>query len=78
LPLTADLAARADYLITMTRSHQHAVAGHFGRAGARPRLLCREGGDVADPIGCDQQVYRDCAQQILRELEGLVPEFQES
>jgi protein-tyrosine phosphatase len=77
LPLTADLAARADYLITMTRSHQQAVASHFGRVGARPRLLCREGDDIADPIGCDQQVYRDCAQQILHQLQGLVPELQQ-
>jgi protein-tyrosine phosphatase len=76
-PLTADLAARADYLITMTHSHQLAVAARFGRAGARPRLLSPDGADVADPIGCDQQVYRECAQQILRHLEGLVPELQQ-
>jgi protein-tyrosine phosphatase len=76
-PLTADLVAQADYLITMTRSHLLAVAGHFARVGPRPRLLCREGHDVADPIGCDQPVYRDCAQQILRHLEGLLPELQQ-
>jgi protein-tyrosine phosphatase len=76
-PLTAELVAQADYLITMTRSHQLAVAKHFGRAGPRPRLLCPEGADIADPIGCDQQVYRECAQQILRHLEGLLPELQQ-
>jgi protein-tyrosine phosphatase len=76
-PLTADLVAQADHLITMTRSHQLAVARHFARVGPRPRLLGPDGQDVDDPIGCDQQVYRDCAQQIVQHLERLVPEVQQ-
>jgi protein-tyrosine phosphatase len=73
-PLTADLVAQADYIITMTRSHQLAVARHFAPVGPRPRLLCPEGHDIADPIGCDQLVYRECAEQILQRLEGFLPE----
>jgi protein-tyrosine phosphatase len=76
-PLTADLAVQADYLITMTRSHLLAVAGHFARATPPPQLLSRDGQDIADPVGCNQQVYRACAQEILRHLEGLVPELQQ-
>ncbi len=74
-PLTADLVAQADHVITMTRSHQLAVSRHFGHVGPRPRLLCPEGHDIADPVGCDQPVYRECAQQILGYLERLLPEL---
>jgi protein-tyrosine phosphatase len=76
-PLTADLVAQADHVITMTRRHQLAVARHFAGVGPRPRLLARDGRDVADPIGCDQEVYRECAQEIQEHLEGLLPELQQ-
>ena len=73
-PLTEDLVFQADHLIAMTRGHLLAVAVRFGNQG-RTRLLCPEGGDVADPVGADQQVYRECARQILGHLEKLVPEL---
>jgi protein-tyrosine phosphatase len=75
-PLTQALAAQADDLIAMTRGHVLALASHFPRAGARPRLLSPEGDDLPDPVGCGQQVYQECAQQILRHLEKLIPELQ--
>jgi protein-tyrosine-phosphatase len=75
-PLTAELAAQADCLVAMTRSHLAAMVGHFGRGGPEPRLLDRTGGDIADPIGCDREVYRECARQIQQHLERLVPELQ--
>jgi protein-tyrosine phosphatase len=74
-PLRADLVAHADYLVAMTRSHLHALTAHFPQAAVRTRLLGSAGEEVADPVGCDQQVYRECAQQILRHLERLVPEL---
>jgi protein-tyrosine phosphatase len=77
-PLTADLVAQADHVITMTRSHLLAVASQFPRVDPPVRLLGGDGQDIADPIGCDQHVYRECAQQILQHLESLVPEFLES
>jgi protein-tyrosine phosphatase len=77
-PLTAELALQADHLITMTRAHAAAVVDRFGAAAAKPRLLGLDGDDIADPIGREQQVYRDCARQILQHLERLVPELQSS
>jgi protein-tyrosine phosphatase len=74
-PVRADLVAQADHVVAMTRSHLQALDAHFPYAGARVRLLCGNGDDVPDPIGCDQQVYRDCARDILRHLEELVPEL---
>ncbi|MBY0528301.1 MAG: Sua5/YciO/YrdC/YwlC family protein [Gemmataceae bacterium] len=73
-PLSPDLVVQADYLITMTRGHAAAVLERFGKHGPRPRLLC-ESGDVSDPIGRDQEVYRQCARQILQHLEKLLPEL---
>jgi protein-tyrosine phosphatase len=74
-PLTADLMNQADHVITMTRSHQFAVARQFAGVGPRPRLL-GGGSEIADPIGCDQGVYRECAQQIKQHLEELLPDLQ--
>lgn len=73
-PLTADLAARADYLVGMTQSHLHAVMEYFGQLGLMPRLL-DPAGDIADPIGGDQPVYDACARQIQQHLETLVAEI---
>jgi protein-tyrosine phosphatase len=77
-PLTPELAAGADYLIAMTRGHCQALAGQLPRLAVAPRLLCPDGGDIADPIGCERGVYRDCARQIARSLEELLPELQQS
>ncbi len=73
-PLTPELAARADYLVAMTRGHLHALADHVAHLGVPPRLL-DPAGDIADPIGCDQPVYEACGQQIWNCLESLVAEI---
>jgi protein-tyrosine phosphatase len=73
-PLTMELAARADYLLGMTRSHVRALMDYFGHLGVVPRLLDPVG-DIADPIGSDQQVYDECGQQIWRQLETFVTEI---
>ena len=77
-PLTAELVAQADYLITMTQGHAAALAGRFARHNPRPRLLCPQGTDIADPIGGDAEVYRHCGRQILEHLQQLVPELHQS
>jgi protein-tyrosine phosphatase len=76
-PLRPDLVAQADYLVAMTRSHVSALDTQYGHLEPRPQLLARDGADIADPIGCDQEVYRECAQQILHHLEGLVSELEQ-
>lgn len=77
-PLTPELVRGADYLITMTQSHRAVLQARFPQASCSPRPLDPEGGDVPDPIGSNEPVYRACAQQINRFLEGLVPELQQS
>ncbi len=76
-PLTPNLAAQADYLVAMTRSHLMALAGSFS-SGVCPRLLSPTGEDVSDPIGGEQQVYRDCAEQIWSCLDSLATEITRS
>jgi protein-tyrosine phosphatase len=73
-PLTAGLAGQADYVVAMTRSHLLALDEPYYCLGDKPRLLCPDADDVLDPIGGDQQVYRQCARQILTYLETLLPE----
>jgi protein-tyrosine phosphatase len=74
-PLTAELAAQADYLVAMTRGHLLSLAGGFAEADSRARLLSPAGEDISDPIGCEQQVYHDCAAQIWGHLDQLAAEI---
>jgi L-threonylcarbamoyladenylate synthase len=74
-PLTLNVVIQADYLIAMTNSHLAALASQFGGLGPRPQLLSEHGEDLADPIGCEQAIYQECAQRILRDLETLLPKF---
>jgi protein-tyrosine phosphatase len=73
-PLTPELAAEADYLIGMTRSHLLALFDQYPRLGARPRLLNSQG-EIADPIGQPRAVYEECAQQMWGHLHELVAEL---
>jgi L-threonylcarbamoyladenylate synthase len=71
-PLGMEMLLRADRLFAMTASHLrllHEVGGVW------PRLLAPSGEDVADPIGGTPEVYRECALQIRRYLEKLLPEL---
>lgn len=74
-PLTAELMARADYVVAMTRSHLQALTELYPRPGSRPRLLDPAGDDLADPIGHPAPVYAACGEQIWRHLEPLVAEL---
>jgi protein-tyrosine phosphatase len=74
-PLTRALVQRADHLITMTSHHLLAIEARFGRTGATARLLSPEGGDLADPLGCNRETYLYCAREIEGHLKKLVPEI---
>jgi protein-tyrosine phosphatase len=76
-PLTAELAAQADYLVAMTRGHLMTLTDQLPRQGVRPRLLDPDGEDVPDPIGADQDTYRVCARRIRDLVDKLLPEVQQ-
>jgi len=60
--LTADLAAGADVLLAMTRAHTEEIKRRFPAAASKTRLLAQYAGlgngDVADPYGGGEAVYR--------------------
>jgi protein-tyrosine phosphatase len=71
-PLTEALVRHADVIVTMTRAHRRSVVSEWPEAAERTRLMCQDGGDVADPIGGPTEMYRHCAAQIKGELDALV------
>ena len=73
-PLTAELLTRADHLFAMTTSHLRTLQLFLPPEGPQPRLLAADGSDVPDPIGREPEVYRECAQLILRQLENCLQE----
>ena len=74
-PATADLIARADDVIVMTRSHLLTVAGKYPVLGGALRLLCGSAGDLDDPIGAGADVYRACATTIRHHVDRLITEL---
>ena len=75
-PLTEQLARHADHILAMTRSHRLAILAEWPESAERTTLVCRDGGDVADPIGGTPDQYRRCAAQIKTELEAWVRELE--
>jgi protein-tyrosine phosphatase len=71
-PVTQDLLERADQVVVMTRLHLLSLEEWFPAVGPTPQLLCIDGEDLSDPIGCAQQVYHECARKIEANLEHLV------
>ncbi len=70
-PLSEQLARHADFLLTMTQAHRHALVEHWPEVAPRTFLLCGQE-DVADPIGGPLEAYQRCADQIQRCLEPWV------
>jgi protein-tyrosine phosphatase len=74
-PASADLIARADDVIAMTRSHLFTLASKYPVVGGSLRLLCGSDGDLDDPIGGGPDVYRSCAATIRRHVDRLITEM---
>jgi protein arginine phosphatase len=63
-PLDERLVTFADVILTMTRNHRDAIVSCYPQAASRTFVLSRGRGDVSDPIGGPQDLYRRCADQI--------------
>lgn len=68
-PMTEQLLAMADLVLTMTRGHRDAILAKFPDAEHRVKTLRIDGGDVTDPVGAPVETYEACAAQIDRQLE---------
>jgi protein-tyrosine phosphatase len=62
------LLASADLILTMTQNHRQAILRNWPQLADRVHSLRHDGGDVVDPIGGPLDVYKNCAEQIDREL----------
>ena len=67
-----ELVADADLILTMTARQKHELAA-LAEADGRPLFTLREfvgeAGDIADPVGQGEDVYRACRDEIKRCLE---------
>lgn len=62
-PLTVELIHQADYIYTMTSSHLDTVVSMVPNSADRAATI-KTDGDVADPVGSGDEVYRQCARTI--------------
>jgi protein-tyrosine phosphatase len=71
-PLTSAMVEQADWIVPMTRDHRDAILDYHPEVADRVRLLDPSGADVADPIGCGREVYRETADAIEAHLDHLM------
>ena len=77
--LTAEMVAGADFIFGMTRGHIEAVLQYFPQAADKAFLIrefvqdlpLREK-DIADPIGGDLEIYKQCRDQIKQGIDALM------
>ncbi len=62
-PLTTEMVAQADQILTMTAAHRAMVVQVVPEAAGRTAVL-DEDGDIADPFGGSLAEYRVTAEQI--------------
>ncbi|HJZ94346.1 MAG TPA: hypothetical protein VKE40_26010 [Gemmataceae bacterium] len=74
-PATAELIARADDVIAMTRAHLLTLVGRYPVVGGSLRLFCGADGDLDDPIGGGPEVYRACAAAVRHHVDRLITEM---
>ena len=59
----------------MTRGHLTILTSFFPEAVGVARLLAPQGEDIADPVGCELEVYVACARTIWTCLDELLAEL---
>jgi protein-tyrosine phosphatase len=74
-PCSADVIARADDVVAMTRGHLLTLVGKYPVLTGALRLLCGPDGDLDDPIGGSPDVYRKCARTIHQHVDRLLTEM---
>lgn len=70
-PVTANLLSDADEVYVMTRTHLRTLHEWMPEFRDKIRLF-DPSGDVEDPVGGDEEVYRRCARRLVRGLEPIV------
>jgi protein-tyrosine phosphatase len=71
----AEMIAAADDVICMTRNHLLTIVSRYPVLPGSMRLLCGADGDLDDPIGGSDAVYRACATKVREHVERLITEM---
>ncbi len=77
-PVSEQMLAVADHILTMTRGHLDRLLATGIPTRVKPQLLSQDGQDIDDPIGATHEVYQTCAQQIMQNIQQRLPEFTRS
>ena len=72
-PVTQRLVRHADVILAMTRSHRQAISVQWPDAAERTRVLCRNGNDIADPIGGSTELYAPAPTRLRANSENTSP-----
>ena len=75
LGLSVETVVQADYIFAMTDGHVRQLTSWVPDAADRVRLLRRDGGNIADPVGLDLDAYRRAAQEIEANLKRIIDEL---
>lgn len=75
-PVSDQLVESADLILTMTNGHRQAMVSHWPDIAERTHVVCRDGGDVSDPIGGPPELYESCAKQIDEQLKAWVNQLE--
>ncbi len=70
--LTERMLEESTFVLTMTNRHLQILNSERPDLTARFQLVNRSGRDISDPIGSDMSAYRECAQEILQNLQEWV------
>lgn len=78
--LQRQMLASADLILAMSTEHVEFIEEHYPQFRSKVHLLKQfaheqppEDADIDDPIGCDLDTYRECADIIDQELERIRP-----
>jgi protein-tyrosine phosphatase len=74
-PASWELLCQADHILAMTHNHLQALLDCGTELHDRVRLLSPLDQDIADPLGQDRQVYRECAREIHEALQHRLAEL---
>lgn len=73
-PVTAELLAHCDHIITMTQSHRDAILNSLPELAGKVRTLAPDGRDISDPFGAGPEEYKRCRDEIEGYLKQLLDE----
>lgn len=72
-PLTSEILDKADFVFCMSGSHRSSVLQMRPGLNSSCELLADE--EIADPIGCGQEIYYNCAETIEKALNKRISEL---